>query len=303
MIVNDYIHMENDEVDLSIIIVSYNTRDLISTCIDSILNTNDSEKEIIIVDNASKDGSAEWIRNNYPFIHLITNETNRGFAAANNQALKLSKGRYIFFLNPDTEFLPSTFQYMISFMDKNQHIGLAGVKMINPDGTAQESFSRHYPGHGETTTELLGLNGDFAWVLGAGMVARTELINRIGGFNEDFFVYGEDQDLCLNIRKMGYEIGYMEFIVVVHLGGQSERTSTETDIWRKKTAAEFIFYHKHYLPVTIKKIYRSYILKSYWRILTLKASLPFSRNKQEIKAKLSKYQVICEVMRKQEAKG
>ncbi len=287
-------------MDLSIVIVSYNTRDLIGTCLDSILNTNGSEKEVIIVDNASTDGSAEAIRNNYPSIHLITNETNRGFAAANNQALKLSKGRYIFFLNPDTEYLPSTFQYMISFMDQNPHIGLAGVKMINPDGTPQESFSRHYPGQSETSTELLGLKGNLAWVLGAGMVARAELLKRTGGFNEDFFVYGEDQDLCLNIRKMGYEIGFLDFIVVVHLGAQSERRSTETEVWKKKILAEFIFYHKHYLPATITRIYRSYTLKANWRIFTLMALLPFSRNKQEVKAKLSKYRIICDIMQKWE---
>lgn len=287
-------------MELSIIIVSYNTRDLIGTCLDSILNTNGSEKEIIIVDNASRDGSAEAIRNNYPSIHLVINETNRGFAAANNQALQLSKGHYIFFLNPDTEFLPSTFQHMITFMDKNPHIGLAGVKMINPDGTPQESISRYYPGQSETSAELLGLNGDLAWVLGAGMVARAGLIKQIGGFNEDFFVYGEDQDLCLNIRKLGYEIGFLDFVVVVHLGAQSERKSTEAEVWRKKILAEFIFYHKHYLPATINKIYRSYTLKANWRIFTLMALLPFSRNKQEIKAKLSKYRIICDIMKKQE---
>jgi GT2 family glycosyltransferase len=248
------------------------------------------------VDNASSDGSTEVIRNDYPSVHLIVNGTNRGLAAANNQALELSKGRYVFFLNPDTEFLPSTFQYMISFMDKNPHVGIAGVKMINPDGTSQESCSLHYPGHSETSKELLGLKGNFAWVLGAGMVARTDLIKKIGGFNEDFFVYGEDQDLCFNVRKMGYEIGYMDFVVVVHLGAQSERESTAAEVWAKKTLAEFIFYDKHYLPATINRIYRSYTLKACWRIFTLQLLLPFSRNKEEVNAKLVKYRVSLKAM-------
>jgi hypothetical protein len=251
------------------------------------------------VDNGSSDGSADFIRNNYPCVHLIENKINRGFAAANNQALKLSKGRYIFFINPDTEFLSSTFQYMISFMDDNPHIGLAGIKMINPDGSPQDSIAMDYPGHGESSTELLGLKGDIAWVLGAGMVGRTELIKALGGFSEDFFVYGEDQDLCLNIRKMGYEIGYMDFVLAVHLGAQSERSSTEADIWRKKTDAEFIFYHKHYLPTTIDRLYRSHALKAYWRIFTLNAVLPFSRKKRDVKMKLSKYRIICDILRKQ----
>jgi len=293
---NNHIKGTEEKVDLSIIIVSYNTRDLIGTCLDSIMSINDCGKEIFVVDNGSADGSAELIKKNYPSVYIIINEANRGFAAANNQALKLSKGRYIFFLNPDAEFLPSTFQHMISFMDQNPHVGLAGVKMINPDGTPQESFSQQYPAQSETSTELIGLKGDLAWVLGASMVARAALLKEIRGFNEDYFVYGEDQDLCLKIRRMGYEIGYMDFAVVVHLGAQSERNSAETDIWRKKTLAEFTFYYEHYLPKTINRICRSYKLKAYWRIFTLMALLPFSRDKQEINAKLSKYQIICDII-------
>ncbi|MGD1151812.1 MAG: glycosyltransferase family 2 protein [Syntrophales bacterium] len=295
---NSHIKRGDEKVDLSIIIVSYNTRDLIGACLDSIVSINDCGKEVFVVDNASTDGSVELIKNNYPSVHIIINKANRGFAAANNQALKLSKGRYIFFLNPDAEFLPSTFQHMISFMDQTPHVGLAGVKMINADGTPQESFSRSYPGQSETRTELLGLRGNLASVLGAAMIANAELLRRIGGFDEDFFMYGEDEDLCLRIRKMGYEIGYLDFFVVVHLRAQSERRSTEAEVWRKKTLAEFIFYHKHYLPATIRRIYRSYILKTCWRILTLKALLPFSGNKQEINAKLSKYQVIYDIIQK-----
>ena len=299
---NSHIKRGEEKVDLSLVIVSYNTRDLIGTCLDSIISINDCGKEVFVVDNASTDGSVEFIKNDYPSVHLIANGTNRGFAAANNQALELIKGRYIFFLNPDTEFLPSTFQYMISFMDKNPHIGLAGVKMINPDGTPQESFSLHYPGDGETNSELLGLKGNIAWVLGAGMVARADLIKKIGGFNEDFFVYGEDQDLCLNVRKMGYEIGYMDFAVVVHLGAQSERGSTESEVWAKKFLAEFIFYDKHYLPATINRIYRSHMLKAYWRLFTLQLFLPFSRNKEEVKAKLIKYRISLKAMRQKDQK-
>lgn len=287
-------------MDLSIIIVSYNTRDLIGTCLDSIVSINDCGKEVFVVDNASTDGSVELIKNNYPSVHLIVNLTNRGFAAANNQALKLSKGRYIFFLNPDAEFLPSTFQFIISFMDKNQHVGIAGVKMINPDGTLQESSSLDYPGHSKTNKELLGLKGNRAWVLGAGMVARADLIKRIGGFNEDFFIYGEDQDLCLNVRKMGYEIGYMDFAVVVHLGAQSERGSTEAEVCAKKALAELIFYDKHYLPATIDRIYRSHMLKACWRIFTLQLFLPFSRNKEVVKAKLIKYKISLKAMRQKD---
>ena len=97
---------------------------------------------------------------------------------------------------------------------------------------------------------------------------------------------------------MGYEIGYMDFAVVVHLGAQSERGSTDEEVWAKKSLSEFIFYNKHYLPKTITRIYRSYRLKAYWRIFTLQLFLPFSRNKEDVKAKLIRYGVTLKAMRK-----
>lgn len=109
----------------------------------------------------------------------------------------------------------------------NRH---AGVKLINPDGSPQESFSFEYPGQKYAARELAGLKGSIAWVLGAGMLVRTDLFRRIGGFDEDFFMYGEDQDLCLRIRKARYEIGFIDSALMVHLRGQSERQSPRPDI-------------------------------------------------------------------------
>ena len=282
----------NDQIEISVIIVSYNTRDLIATCLDSIVNVNDDRKEIFVVDNASTDGSVEFIRKHYPNVNLIVNKENRGFAAANNQALQLARGRYIFLLNPDAEFLPSTFSAMISFMNANPHIGLAGVKMINPDGSPQESFTNEYPGHKLASRELSGLRGSVAWVLGASMIIRSNIMKRLGGFDESFFVYGEDQDLCLRIRKAGYEIGYTDTAIIVHLGAQSERQTESADVWKKKILAEYIFYRKHYLPATVEKIMRGALMKARWRILTLRLALLFQREKEESKEKLIKYKAI-----------
>lgn len=281
-----------DQVEISIIIVSYNTQDLIATCLDSIVKVNHCRKEIFVVDNASTDGSVQFIRQNYPEVHLIVNKENLGFAAANNQALQLSRGRHVFLLNPDAEFLPSTFGPMISFMDANHHVGLAGVKMINPDGSEQESFVNEYPGQKIASHELTGLKGSIAWVLGASMIIRSDVMKKLGGFDESFFVYGEDQDVCLRIRKAGYEIGYIDTAIVVHLGAQSERHATSADVWKKKMLAEYIFYRKHYLPATVEKIIRGALIKARWRIMTLKLSIPFQRNKEVSKEKLVKYKAI-----------
>lgn len=277
------------QVDLSIIIVSYNTIDLIGICLDSIAGERDCGKEVFIIDNASTDDNVDLLRRNYPWVHLIANKENRGFAAANNQVLPRCQGRYILFLNPDTKVEPGSLRKFISFMETNPHIGLAGSKVIYPDGSLQESVSYRYPGQRHAIHELSGLKGSIACVLGASMIARAEIVRNVGGFDEDFFLYGDDQDLCLRIRKAGYEVGYCDAAVVVHLGGQSERKSTSEELWRKKTQAEYLFYKKHYFPKTIARISRNQLLKAYWRVATLTLFLPFARNKEKVKEKLTKY--------------
>ena len=285
-------------MDLSIIIISYNTSDLIGTCLSSVTEPDDVVKEVFVVDNASSDESATYIQKNFPFVHLIINPENRGFAAANNQVLPLCTGRYIFLLNPDTRVMPETFKKAISFMDSNLETGLAGTKLVNPDGTLHKSVSYRYPGQKYTAGELSGLRGPIACVQGSSMIIRPDIINRVGGFDEDFFLYGEDEDLCLRIRRLGYEIGYIEEAVVMHLGGQSERQFTSAEVWKKKTKAEFLFYQKHYLPETISRIKRVHLLKALWRIATLKITMPFAIDKIKAREKLIKYEVINRELRR-----
>ncbi len=119
-------------------------------------------------------------------------------------------------------------------MEANQQIGLAGAKILNPNGSLQPSVSYKYPGEKFATDEIAGLQGDIACVLGAFMIARKELIREIGGFDEDFFLYGEDQDLCWRIRKTGFNIGYIEDAKVFHLGGQSEKETASANFSPKK---------------------------------------------------------------------
>lgn len=292
------VHFKRELPDLSIIVVSYNTADLIGNCLKSVFATTNITKEVFVVDNASTDGSVTLIKKNFPAVHLIANMENRGFAAANNQVLPECKGQYIFFLNPDTEVMSDTFNEAISFMDANPHVGLAGTKIINPDRTLQWSISYKYPGQKYTANELSNLPGKIACVLGASIIVRSELIKKTGGFDEDFFLYGEDQDLCLKIRRLGYEIGYIDSATVVHLGGQSEKDSLSSEVWKKKIHAEYIFYRKHYLPKTIKRISRAHIIKAWWRIITLKLFLPFAKDKTKTKEKLGKYQTIHHTVKK-----
>ena len=282
--------------EVSIVIVTYRSADVIGSCLDSIGAGGNASREVFLVDNASGDGTAEIVRAKYPSVQLISNESNRGFSAANNQAIPLCRGRYLFFLNPDAELTGGCLETAVRYMDDNPRIGLAGTKVVYPDGAMQETISRRYPGERHTKGELEGLQGPIACVLGASMIARAELIRAIGGFDEDYFLYGEDQELCLRIRQQGFEIGYIEPAVVRHIGGHSEKASASADRWRRKTLAEYIFYRKHYKPETIRKITRENRLKAWWRTLTIPLTLPFLRDGEAARDKLVKYRTILDTL-------
>ncbi len=283
-------------MDISVIIVSYNTCDLTLACLDSLCFAS-GDKEIFVVDNASTDNSVRAIRERFPDIHLITNTENRGFGAANNQALKRCQGRYVIFLNPDTAIKQNTLQQAVSFMDKNGQTGMAGAKILNPDGTLQESVSYRYPGEKYTSGETSGLKGNIACVLGAFMIARKSLIDELSGFDEDFFLYGEDQDLAWRIREKGFPIGYIEEAEVFHWGGQSEARTAPAAVFAKKLQAEYLFYKKHYLPSTIERIKKAQTRKAYFRLFTLKMQMPFTSKKEKLKNKINCYQIILETNR------
>lgn len=287
--------MVNPTPDLSIIIVSYNTADLTLACLASVLSA-ESCGQVIVVDNASTDGSAGMIQQAFPGLEVIVNARNRGFAAANNQALPLCRGRYIFFLNPDTKVRPDTFTSAIAFMDLNTSIGLAGPSIINPDGTGQESISRRYPGEKFTRRLFQELPGKIACILGAAMIARTDIIRGLGGFDEAFFLYGEDQDLALRLRKAGFGIGFIPKSVVVHIGGGSEKTTPPTTFWEKKVRAEYLFYEKHYGPEIAARIRRADLRQARFRILTLRLSASLGIGGKGDQAKLDKYQAYLNIL-------
>lgn len=279
-------------MDVSIIIVSYNTADLTVACLESVFASQRVSYEVFVVDNASQDGSAGIIRDKFPQVRLVANETNRGFGAANNQALQECSGRYVIFLNPDTTVEPDSFFKMAAYMDAHPEVGLAGPRVLNPDGTRQDSVSARYPGHRYGAADLGRLPGDIACVLGACQIVSASLLHEIGGFDEDFFLYGEDQDICLRIRKRGLEIGVIDDAFIMHHGGQSERGTLPGEVVRKKIRAEYLFYRKHYRPETVSKIRRWQHVQALWRILSLRLQYAFSLHKDALLGKLSRYRVI-----------
>jgi len=278
-------------MDISVIIVSYNTAASTVECLKSV-EAATGAKEILVVDNASTDESIQKIHQLFPEVRLIANTRNRGFAAANNQVLPLCRGRYIIYLNPDTVVKPDTLRKAVVFMDAHPDVGLAGAKILNPDGSLQESVSYRYPGEKFTRGETDGLTGKIACVLGAFMIARKSLLDELHGFDEDFFLYGEDQDLAWRIREKGLSIGYIEDAEVFHWGGQSEVRTPPAAIFEKKLNAEYLFYVKHYKRETIERIKRAGRLKAVFRLFTLHLSLRFSAEKSKLQNKIDCYRLI-----------
>jgi len=289
--------------DVSVVIVLYNTADLIAPCLRSVQDSRGASLEVFVVDNASSDGGAAIVRERFPSVRLVENSLNRGFGAANNQVLEQCAGRYIVLLNPDTEATPRAFRRMADWMDASPGVGLAGPTVNNPDGSRQDTVSRAYPGQKRTAGELAGLPGEIACVMGACQIVRTELMRNLGGFDEEFFLYGEDQDLCLRIRKEGYRIGHVGDAVILHHGGKSERGSLPADVLRKKAAAEYLFYRKHYRPETVRRIARAHVCREGRRMFLTRLSLPFVRDRARALGKLERYRVVYDVAIRETGKG
>ena len=243
--------------EVSVIIVNYNTADLVKKCIQSVLMQTDIRFEIIVVDNASADNSVAILQTLQHKITLVANRNNVGFGRANNQAFRLSKGRYLFLLNPDAEFTkPHDLYNSIQFMEKNPPYGLIGTQILDSHSNITNSASHHYPRQKQTSANFSHLPGEWATVLGASMLVRRELYQKINGFDEDFFLYAEETDLCLRIRKQGYLIGYLEDVAVKHIGSASERKNPPEEIIRKKKKGKYLFYSKHYPKSDVVSLYR-----------------------------------------------
>lgn len=294
---------EGSPPDISIVIVLYNAADLIVPCIRSVLDSGGVSLELFVVDNASSDGGARVVRERFPSVRRIENAGNRGFGAANNQVLAECSGRYIVLLNPDTEATPGAFRRMVDYMDAHPGVGLAGPSVRNLDGTRQDTVSLGYPGEKRSAGEVAGLPGKIACVMGACQIVRAPLMRELGGFDEDFFLYGEDQDLCLRIRRKGFEIGHVDPAVIVHLGGGSERGTPPVEIWRKKALAEYLFYRKHYRPETVRRIARAHRFRETRKIVLTRLALPFVRDRAKALERLERYRVVYDIAVRQLAEG
>ena len=231
--------------DVSIVIVNYNVKDLVDNCISSIYkaNTENHSLEVFLVDNNSIDGSAQFIREKYSGVEVIENEENVGFSKANNVALRKASGKYILILNPDTILEEGTYSRMIRFCEENPDAGAVTSKLILANGQLDSACKRSFPTPSVAIPRMLGLSKLFPnsrlfgrynltyldenkthvvdAICGAFMFIPKTALDKAGLFDEDYFMYGEDLDLCFRITKSGYRIYYYPDVTTIHLKGSS----------------------------------------------------------------------------------
>ncbi|MCX7983452.1 MAG: glycosyltransferase [Bacteroidetes bacterium] len=271
--------------DVSVIIVNYNVKDFLQQTLLSLQKSlKNLSFEIIVIDNASDDGSAAMVRQKYPGVILIENTENVGFARANNQAFKRARGKYIFLLNPDTLVQENTVRVLYDFMESHPDAGAIGCKILNPDGSLQLSCRRSIPTPWVAFTKIIGLSSLFprsrifgrynltfldpneTYIVealsGSCMFVRREVYEHLGGFDETFYMYGEDLDFCYRIRKAGWNLYYVHTTQIVHYKGESTKRSS-IDERKVFYEAMRIFVEKHFnfvpLLVILLKISIAYI--------------------------------------------
>lgn len=232
------------------IVINYRTPDFTVACIESLLLQRGVTLEIIVVDNNSADDSLEKIRSTYgDKIKLIANDKNVGFAQANNLAAESAEGDFIACVNPDIKISDHhTLAQLVSYLESHPEVGLAGPQVIEPRKHRRVRPKFYYPEQGQLrlTDGLQNLPGKLAWILGAFMIFPVKVYREIGGFDDAFFLYGEDTDICLRVRKAGYLIAHLEYIEVTHWSSASEEQSASYDKWRRKKNGYYQFCAKHY---------------------------------------------------------
>lgn len=268
-------------MDLSTIIVNFNTRDLLRQCLASLDDSRSRLKfEVIIVDNASTDGSVEMVKKEFPWVTVIASSTNDGFSKANNKGIAISKGRYLLFLNPDTTVPKETLPKMLEFMDENSEVGVSTCCVELVGGRMDPDCHRGFPTPWASFTHFSGLARLFprshlfghyhmGWLpkdtihgieacCGAFMMVRRKAMEQIGGWDEDYFFYGEDLDWCYRFMQAGWKVMFYPKVKIIHhkgaasgmkKGSQTVTTATRKTrlrVARASADAMRIFYDKHY---------------------------------------------------------
>lgn len=249
------------ELTLSIVLVNYNQRDYTAQCLDSLCQAAPAlDYEIILVDNASRDGSIDWLEEHYPEATIIRSPVNRGIAGGNNLGIRASHGRYVLLLNNDTLVLPGMLERAVAYLDEHPDVGGVGGNLLNPDGSFQSGyvgfhtlgeefliatklgqlFRPYYPSHPPDDRAR-----EVDWMSTAFMAFRREALEQVGLVDEDFFIYSDETDLQYRLHQAGWKIVYLPDLQTIHFGGKSLTP------WRRRHLVyrgKLLFFQKHYAP-------------------------------------------------------
>ena len=272
---------------VSVVIVNYNTSEQLKDCLNNLLSQG-IELEIIVVDNASSDDSVEMVRTNFPNVKLVEAKENKGLAHGSNLGLEVATGDYVLYLGSDAYPEKGVIEGMVEFMDKNINIGISTCKLVLRNGSLDMDAHRGFPTPWASLTHFTKLNSLFPkskffnqYFLGYEdftrpheidlcishfMMVRKKVFDRVGRWDEDFFVFGEDVDFCYRVKKAGWKIMYLPQFTAIHYKGVSvgirkesqdiSKASSETKVRMKRstTDAMKLFYRKHYSGVYPKII-------------------------------------------------
>ena len=259
--------INNMNPKVSVLIVSYNVKEYVDHAIDSIMRSSVDDYEIILVDNNSFDGTVEYIKHSYPEVNVIANQENVGFGKAVNQAADVASGQYFLIINPDTVIQENTIGTLLNYMEQNEKVGMVGPKILNSDGTLQAACKRSFPTLKVAIPKLLGFDRVFPtskWagkynltyldpdqvnpvdaISGSCMFIRGKLFHDLSGFDEHFFMYGEDLDICYRIWQSGLEVHYVPTTQIIHYQGESVK-SAPFDSINAFYNAMILFADKHF---------------------------------------------------------
>ena len=252
--------------DLAIIVVSHNDAEWLTPCLSSVLaRSGGIDVDVVVADNGSDD-AADLVEREFPAVRVLRLE-NRGFGNANNEGLRTAEARYVLFLNPDTEVVRGTFAELVAALDERPDVGAAGVRQVGPDGRLQLSirrfpnalralseafgserlpFSASWLGERELDVRAYEREVECDWTSGSFLLVRREALESAGSFDERFFVYGEEPDLCLRIKRAGWSVRHLPVLTVVH---HAERAGIDARLEAQNAYARLLHAQKHFSPL------------------------------------------------------
>jgi N-acetylglucosaminyl-diphospho-decaprenol L-rhamnosyltransferase len=294
--------------DLSVIIVSWNVREFLAACLDSIkAHTGDLDIEVIVVDSYSGDGTVETVRECYQWVRFMPQSSNIGFTRGNNLGLSAAQGRHLLLLNPDTEVVGDALPRMVRYLDEHPDVGVVGPRTLNGDGSTQ-STRRRFPTFVTALFESTWLQpiaprlvldryyacdiadddiADVDWVQGSALIMRRKAYAQIGGLDEQYVMFSEEMDWCKRVRNAGWRVVYLGDATIIHHGGKStEQVSALSHIYFQ--SSKIRYFRKFHGPLAAVAL-RVFLVASYgqqWLIESAKGLLGHKRALRQERARL-----------------